>query len=342
MCVVLIFPRVMFAKSDRIDVLASAKVNLFLEVVGVRDNGYHELRSVVAPVSLFDEVTIENADDEIKSFLDADATVCCDELVETGSYDNLTSKAARALKNAVGYKGGARITVKKNIPIGGGMGGGSADAAAVLRGLNDLWQLGLSEVELAEIGFQVGCDVPALVFNRMVLMEGVGEKITPLSELDFEFDSFCMEDGEIAENNGLLWLVLVNPCFSVSTKDIFSRYNNSCLTSDEMFYKHLVCSLRRGSVNEIGSALFNGLAETVFRKYPQIEMLCEALDGAGALGTLVSGSGASVFGLAANEMDAWRIEREICEKFGTSVWSRVVSTLPDSVTAAQGPLTALV
>ncbi len=339
LCHILIFPHVMFTKSDSINVVASAKINLFLEILGERDNGYHDLRSVVMPISLHDYLIIEKTDGVIESFLTDDSTVCCDALLELDSEDNLTNEAARALKKAVGYSGGATIAITKHIPIGGGLGGGSADAAAVLRGLNKLWGINLPEKELAEIGATVGCDVPALVYNRMVLMEGVGEKITPLNDSDgtkndFDDDLGCVEVPAV-------WLVLLNPGFSVSTQDIFSRCNSS-LTSNEISYKSMVCSLRGGRVEDVADSLFNGLEAVVFKKYPQIELMVDALSSAGSLGALLSGSGASVFGLALNEAHANQIARDVQVEMGRSVWSEVVRILPDSVMVAQGPLTALV
>ena len=153
---------------------ANAKVNFTLEVFGRRTDGYHALRSVVMPISLSDTLDIEVSDDgEITS--------------DAGYDDDLCVKAARVLRNVRMFESssvrmlGARISVKKRIPAGGGLGGGSADAAAVLRALNELWGIGLSREALAEIGAQVGSDVPSLVFNAPVVMEGRGEKISPLS-----------------------------------------------------------------------------------------------------------------------------------------------------------------
>ncbi len=325
----------MFTKSDSINVVASAKINLFLEILDERDDGYHNLRSVVMPISLHDELRIEKTDGIIDSFVADGATVCCDLLLKSDSQNNLTTRAALALKNAVGYDGGARITISKHIPIGGGLGGGSADAAAVLRGLNELWGINLPENELAAIGAGVGCDIPALVYNRMVLMEGVGEEITPLDDVYLAKDGFGA--GAVPD----VWMVVVNPGFCVSTEDIFSRCN-SCLTSDTISFKSMICSLWGGKVEDVAESLFNGLEAVVFKKYPQIELIADALKTAGSIGALLSGSGASVFGLALNEAHANQIADNLQTEMGASIWSKVVRILPDSVMVAQGPLTALV
>ena len=148
---------------------AHAKINWTLEVLGTRPDGYHEIRSVVLPVSLHDTVVLEAAD-----------TISCEMPgMDVAQDANLAYRAALALKSATGCARGARICVCKRIPAGAGLGGGSADAAAVLNGLNDLWNLHLPKGELCEIAAGVGSDVPALTFGGAVLMEGRGERVTP-------------------------------------------------------------------------------------------------------------------------------------------------------------------
>ena len=151
---------------------AYAKVTFTLEVFGKRADGYHALRSVVMPISLSDTLDIEAADD---------GAITSD----TGYDDDLCVKAARILRSSVSSLPsslGATIHVAKRIPAGGGLGGGSADAAVVLRALNELWKVGLSREELAEVGAQVGSDVPALVLGGPVIMEGRGEKVASIEQ----------------------------------------------------------------------------------------------------------------------------------------------------------------
>jgi len=149
----------------RLKIKAPAKVNLFLDVLGKRDDGYHEIRSLLLPVSLFDQLILENTPGRIE-------TVTKSQMylkgipwpVSMGSLDdNLATRAARLLKETTGIRCGARIILEKHIPIAGGMGGGSSDAAAVLKGLNTLWSTGLSQNELMALGAKLGCDIPALV-----------------------------------------------------------------------------------------------------------------------------------------------------------------------------------
>ena len=153
---------------------AYAKVNLTLEVLGVRDDGFHEIRSVVVPVSLSDTLEVAATDDGL---LESDS----------GFADDLCVRAARVLRaelagrvGASAARLGARISVAKRIPSGGGLGGGSADAAAVLSALNSLWGAGLTRGELAAVGARVGSDVPALALGGAVVMEGRGERVSHL------------------------------------------------------------------------------------------------------------------------------------------------------------------
>ncbi len=316
----------MFGKSDTLEILAPAKINLFLEILGERSDGYHDLRSILIPVSLHDELTIEHTDGPVESYLADGGTVNGESLVQSDPAGNLATRAALRLKAATGYTGGARITIKKHIPVGGGLGGGSADAAATLLGLNDLWGTGLDTGALATLGGEIGCDVPALVHGGLVLVEGLGERVHPL-----------IDAGPAPIE--AMWLILVNPGFSVCTRDVYSRCTVP-LTSLNGSYNSMVCSLREGDLEGVAGALFNGLEYTVFRKFPEIELIAGALKSAGSPGVLLSGSGASVFGLARSEDHAEAIRDAVQAGLGASVWCKVVRMLPDGVMVAHGPLEA--
>jgi len=259
---------------------APAKVNFTLEVFGKRPDGYHALRSVVVPISLADMLDIETTDD---------GSITSD----TGFSDDLCVKSARALRNALPTTNyqlpsriGARIRVTKRIPVGGGLGGGSADAAATLRALNELWQLGRTPEELAEIGAAVGSDVPALVFaqhyRRPVLMEGRGEKVTLL----YTYTS-------------PLHLVLSNPGIPVSTPEVYR-----------------LCTPR----TEPAAGKVNDLQEPAVRRHPEIGEVLTALKAAGATDVMMSGSGATCFGFAADEADALRISTSL-NAAGLHAWA---------------------
>jgi len=280
-----------------VTISAPAKVNLTLEVLGERPDGYHAIRSFVAPISLSDTLDIELTDDGVFTS-------------DTGFPDDLCVKAARALARAAGQGQrsrsrmgssdlqpstvnlqpalGARIRVTKRIPVGGGLGGGSADAAATLRALNSLWRLDRTPEELAAIGASVGSDVPALVlaqhYRCPVLMEGRGEKVSvrrppfPLPSSPF--------------------LVLANPGIPVSTAEVYRH----CLPREEPT-----------------SGVVNDLQFPALRLCPEIGDALSALESAGATDVMMSGSGSSVFGFVPDEPTAVRIAGELAAR-GLQAW----------------------
>lgn len=246
---------------------APAKVNLTLEVLGERSDGYHALRSVVLPISLGDTLTVT---------VTADGAIMSD----SGYPDDLCVKAARTLRTAVGGTRGADIRIVKRIPVGGGLGGGSADAAATLIALNELWGCGLGRARLAEIGAAVGSDVPALVFGRdggAVLMEGRGERVSPLAAMPLD-------------------LVLVNPGVFSSTKEVYARCT-ARRADDPNATAALAAALAAGDLRGVTAALANDLQPPAEALHPEITAALAALRTAGAAGVLMSGSGSTVFGV---------------------------------------------
>ena len=298
-------------------VSAYAKVNLTLEVFGKRPDGYHALRSVVMPISLADTLEVEATDD---------GTISSD----TGYDDDLCVKAARVLKSSVPSATsssvsslpsslGASIHVTKRIPAGGGLGGGSADAAAVLRALNELWALGLTREELAEIGAQVGSDVPALVLGGPVLMEGRGERVEDLR----------LETGDLN-------LVLVNPGVHSSTKDVYAAFveRASCPfvpSPSAAFVERASCpfagsptakmadALRSGDLSAIAAATMNDLQAPAVKLHPEIADALTSLRTTGATGVTMTGSGSCVYGFASDAATAEKISAELNLK-GYQAW----------------------
>ena len=275
---------------------ANAKVNFTLEVFGKRADGYHALRSVVMPISLSDTLDIEVTDNgEITS--------------DTGYDDDLCVKAARILRSSslVPHSSslGAVIRVVKRIPTGGGLGGGSADAAAVLRALNELWGVGLSREELAEIGAQVGSDVPALVLDGPVIMEGRGEKVSPIEQSN-------------NPNNRTIHLVLVNPGVHSSTKEVYAACEARPLDGENATAK-MVAALKAGDLESIAAALMNDLQAPAVKQHPEIADALVSLRTAGVLGAMMSGSGSSVFGIVRDAAEAERISSEMNAR-GYKAW----------------------
>ena len=275
---------------------AYAKVNLTLEVFGERSDGYHALRSVVLPVSLADTLDVEATDA---------GTVTSD----AGYDDDLCVKAARLLKSSVSglpSSIGAKIAVIKRIPAGGGLGGGSADAAATLVALNEVWGLGMSREKLAEIGAQVGSDVPALVLGGPVLMEGRGERVTRLT------------GGRETVN-----LVLANPGVFSSTKEVYAACTPR-LSADDSIASRMRIALAEGDVPGIAAVLTNDLQEPATALHPEIGEALAALKAAGAQGVLMSGSGSTVFGLVESEARGAEIAAQLSAK---GYWTRCVRSI---------------
>lgn len=298
----------------RLIVKAPAKVNLFLDVLGKRADGYHELQSLVLPVALFDRISLETAPAGIE-------TIAADRVYFPGipwpcsmgaPEDNLITRAAKLLKKTAGYRGGARIRVAKRIPIGGGMGGGSSDAAAVLNGLNRLWRTGLSTEDLMALGARLGCDIPAFVHGGILELGGRGERIRPVR----------------LAAAPLPWLLLVNPGISISTGDIYARYKPGLTSKPPAArFRRLLSGLERGVPGCLSGGLFNALQGTVYRKYPLLAMIHNALEQAGAEGVLLSGSGSTVFALVKNRVEGERLAGRIRAALDCPLWTRMVQAM---------------
>ncbi len=253
----------------RLVLSASAKVNLALEVLGRRADGYHEIATVLQAVDLSDRLVLEDAEAlELRvgaPGVPADAS-------------NLALRAARALGEAAGVERGVRITLDKRIPVAAGLGGGSADAAAVLIGLNRLWRLRWPAARLVEVARGLGMDVPFFLHGGCALATGRGEKLEPVAGTP-------------------LALVLVNPRFGSSTAATYARVTPAMYT-DGARVRTLIEALARGRADRVAATLYNGLEAAVRPVHPEIDRMKAALLAAGALGTAMSGSGPTVFGVA--------------------------------------------
>ena len=310
--------------TDSASAEAPAKVNLSLEILGRRPDGYHELRSVVMPVSLFETVEVRaRADADVRVTTVAEGGVSLAALDGLPPEKHLAAKAVRAMQRALGCpERGVDVRIVKRIPIGAGMAGGSADAAGALACLRAMWAPEMPEADWLAAGAAVGSDVPALMLGGAVLMEGRGERVSRLLVPD--------------EHPAPFWLVVVFPDYAVSTKEIYAAVDAEPggLTADPGLWQTLAHSVRHGDARAASRLLFNGLQNTVSHLHPSTSRFCLALREAGALGTLLSGSGSAVFGLAGSEEEAHAIRRRLPPE----VRSKVVQTLPDGVMAAHGPL----
>ncbi|MDR2849384.1 MAG: 4-(cytidine 5'-diphospho)-2-C-methyl-D-erythritol kinase [Verrucomicrobiota bacterium] len=299
----------MFRAGSVITIEARAKINLTLEILGKRPDGYHELRSIVMPVSLSDTLSLTSTYAQTAMTVTAGPGV---DMSRIGAVDkNLAMRAARLLQARYRVNAGARIHIHKRIPIGGGLGGGSADAAGVITGLDRLWGLDRPRGELVDLGAELGSDVPALVHGGAVLMEGRGERVRGL-----------FGEGPPAACGGF-WLVVANPGIMCSTPEVFKKWRAG-LTASPLLLHNMTSSIRTSDVAAAAAALHNGLQPAVYESYPGVAQAADRLREAGCLGVLLSGSGASVFGLARDEGHG----QEISRRLGTGLWHVLAQTCP--------------
>jgi 4-diphosphocytidyl-2-C-methyl-D-erythritol kinase len=253
----------------RLVLSAAAKINLALEVLGKRPDGYHEIATVMQAVDLSDRLVLEDA--EVLELRASTPVVPTD-----GT--NLALRAARVLREAAGVERGVRITLDKRIPVAAGLGGGSTDAAAALVGLNRLWGLRWPAPRLAELAVTLGMDVPFFLRGGAALGTGRGERLEPLV-------------------GGALAVVLVSPRVGASTGEIYGGVTPE-MYSDGSRARQMVAALRGRRPATVALSLYNGLERVAAARHPQVRQMEAALLAAGALGAVMSGSGLTVFGVA--------------------------------------------
>lgn len=283
---------------------ARAKINWTLDILGRREDGYHLMDMLMQSVELADEIVLEEADSlKLRSRASANATTAVtsqEAAAEPVPFDerNLAYRAALALQQYTGCQKGAIITLQKNIPSGAGMGGGSADAAAVLIGLNHLWQLGLTQEELLTLGLKLGADVPFMLTGGLARVGGIGEKIVSLSPAP------------------LVWLVLMQPCDGLSTKDIFTAYDDpdSGLTIAHPRTTAAQEALLSGDLPALATAMDNVLESVSVAKRPAIAQAARQLEEAGAVRGMMTGSGSVVYGVFANEAEAQKAHQHLTQQ----------------------------
>jgi 4-diphosphocytidyl-2-C-methyl-D-erythritol kinase len=273
---------------DKIKLKALGKINLGLDVLGRRPNGYHDVRMVMQTVYLYDQILLEKTDKEGIS-------------LETNLFylpvneNNLAYRAAKMLIDEFAIKEGVHISLEKHIPVAAGMAGGSSNAAAVLYGMNRLFQLGLTDQELMDRSVQLGADVPYCIMRGTVLAEGIGEKLTPLPAMP------------------KCHVLLAKPPISVSTQKVYEKLDAQEVT------KHpdidgILLGLQTGDLEKITSSMGNVLENVTITEYPQIESIKDVMKEEGALNAMMSGSGPTVFGIYDDKMLARRAAARIREE----------------------------
>lgn len=259
-------------------VLAPAKINLFLSVGGRREDGFHRIASLMQAVSLFDELDVDRDD------------VFTLDVAPAGSAPeddtNLVVRAARALWASLGRTPGATLRLTKSIPVGAGLAGGSADAAAALVGLNELWDGRLSRKALGKIGASIGADVPFCVAGGTCAVRGAGEVVTPMPV------------------RRPLWWAIAVPPQRLSTAAVYQELDRAGGPEEPEDPFELADALARGDLGAIAAGLRNDLTDAACSLEPSVGTTLEALRSAGATGVIMSGSGTACAGLCSDEEHA--------------------------------------
>ncbi len=276
----------------RFSLRAPAKINWFLSVAGRRSDGYHDIVSPMQCVSLFDVIDFRESDRiELESQMDIPPE------------ENLVYRAAVMLREHASHQGGARITLRKEIPSAAGLGGGSSDAAFTFLGLNRLWGLGMKKEELMSLAAALGSDVPFFLNGPFSLIEGRGEKVSPLPA------------------GSPVVLLLVNPGIAVSTAWAYGAYRPE-LTKKDVDIKLFCQALAGKDFSSLAQMIFNDLEKPVLGRYPEVAGIKESLTASGAVVSCMSGSGSTVFGVFRSEGQALDAAAGMGGR-----WCRVVQTL---------------
>lgn len=256
---------------DKLELKALGKINLGLDILGRREDGYHQVRMIMQTVYLYDQIILEKSRKPGIEIVTNLGFLPVNE-------NNIAYRAADILMKEWGIGDGIRITLEKHIPVAAGMAGGSADAAAVLFGMNRMYGLGLSEKELKERGILLGADVPYCIMRGTVLAEGIGEKLSPLPSLP------------------RCYVVIAKPPMGASTEMVYKKYDGlSGVEHPDI--DGILEGIRRSDLGLTASRMGNVLEQVMIPEYPVIGEIKQILLDIGALGAMMSGSGPTVFGI---------------------------------------------
>lgn len=273
---------------EKLELKSLAKINLGLDVLGKRENGYHDVRMVMQTIYLYDEITIERKEEPGIH-------------VETNLFflpvneHNIAYQAAEILMKEFDLPGGVWIHLKKHIPVAAGMAGGSSNAAAVLFGMNKLFSLGLNERQMMERGVKLGADVPYCIMRGTVLAEGIGEKLTVLNPMP------------------KCYILVAKPPISVSTKLVYDKLDAKEIQQHPDI-DGIIDGLKAGDIEQVASSMGNVLEGVTVEEYPVIEEIKNTMKEMGALNAMMSGSGPTVFGIFKERRYAKKAAQEIQKK----------------------------
>lgn len=253
---------------------AFGKINLGLDILRKREDDYHELKMIMQTVTLYDDIFIQKRKDK-------NIVVNTNLTFLPTNENNIVFKAAKLLKDEFNIKQGVNISLIKRIPVAAGMAGGSSDAASTLVGLNSLFKIGLNKKQLMKLGLKLGADVPYCIMRGTALSEGIGEILTPLNPMP------------------KCYILLVKPPINVSTKYVYKNFNLNNI-KEHPDIDGMISAINKGDLYNISNKLANVLETVTIKDYPVIEEIKNKMCQEGALNSLMSGSGPTVFGIFDN------------------------------------------
>jgi 4-diphosphocytidyl-2-C-methyl-D-erythritol kinase len=270
------------------NLLAPAKINVRFEIIGKREDSFHEIRSIMGAVGLYDTLSLSKTPSGI-TLTSSSSDLPLDN-------KNLAFKAASLIISEAKVAGGVTISLKKRIPVASGLGGGSSDAATTMKGINELYDLKCSPRQLMGLGVRIGADVPFFFSNGPALATGIGEKLSPI------------------EISPPFWALLVTPPIAVSTTWAYSQFKSQPNGNDFLFSEKI-------DLFKVGKEiLYNDFERVVISHFPEIAKIKKVLENLGAWGALMSGSGPTVFGLFFDEAEARSAESKLVKNYHERNW----------------------
>ncbi|MGL5152577.1 MAG: 4-(cytidine 5'-diphospho)-2-C-methyl-D-erythritol kinase [Clostridium sp.] len=267
---------------------AYAKINIALDIVGKREDGYHLLRMIMQAIDIYDEVEVLKSKSGIE--------LSCNKPYLPTDSRNLAYRAAEKFMDKYNIKDGIKIHIKKNIPVAAGMAGGSADCAAVLRLMNKVFEVGASDEELMDLGLSLGADVPYCIKGGTALCEGIGEQVTMLKPFKDKI------------------LVVVKPNFGVSTRDVYGGFDLSKVIKHPKV-EQLISAMERDDLYYVCDNMRNLLENVTLRKHNKIIKIKNDMNRLGAVNSMMSGSGPTVFAFFEDMMKAQNCFEEMKKEF---------------------------
>lgn len=283
---------------DYLRIAAHAKVNLVLDVLGKRPDGYHQLETIMQSLELCDFVTVKRIEEGIE--------LECDSPQVPLGPENLCYQAAEQLLKYSGRMGGVKIRIEKKIPVAAGLAGGSTDAAATLLGVNFLWGLGLTVGQLVEIGARLGADIPFCLIGGTVLARGIGEKLTLLPPAPS------------------MWLVLVKPAFGVSTAEVYRKFD-LVGPLPRLNIAGAVQGLEEQNMGHLLVCMGNALEAVTMVDYPEVRAIRDEMLDLGACRAVMCGSGPTVFAVASSKDQAHKMASYFRSRYGEVIVTRTLS-----------------